>query len=76
METSIRKTKKESEKLKNQIVNDLVPELDTTLKDSIDNATKAWWKYIEALQEVIKLTDEAMKKNSDEKYYGTIDDFS
>ena len=76
METSIRNTKIESEKLKNQIVDELVPELDTTLKDSIDNATEAWWKYIEALQEVIKLTDEAMKKNSDEKYYGTIDDFS
>lgn len=65
METSIRNTKIESEKLKNQIVNDLVPELDTTLKDSIDKATGAWWKYIEALQEVIRLTDEAMKKNHD-----------
>jgi hypothetical protein len=65
METSIRNTKIESEKLKNQIVDELVPELDTTLKDSIDNATEAWWKYIEALQEVIKLTDEAMKKNHD-----------
>ena len=66
METSIRNTKIESEKLKNQIVDELVPELDTTLKDSIDNATEAWWKYIEALQEVIKLTDEAMTKTSQE----------
>lgn len=65
MSTAIRNTKQESEYLKNQIVNELVPELDTTLKDSIDNATEAWWKYIEALQEVIRLTDEAMKKNHD-----------
>ena len=76
MSIAIRKTKQESEYLKDQIVDELVPELDITLKDSIDNATEAWWKYIEALQEVIRLTDEAMKKNSDEKYYGTIDDFS
>ena len=76
METSIRNTKKESEKLKNQIVNDLVPELDTTLKNSIDNATLAWQDYIKVLKEVIRLTDEAMKKNSDEKYYASIDDFS
>ena len=65
MSTAIRNTKQESEYLKNQIVNELVPELDTTLKDSIDNATEAWWKYIKALQEVIRLTDEAMKKNHD-----------
>ena len=65
MSTAIRNTKRESEYLKDQIVDELVPELDTTLKDSIDNATEAWWKYIEALQEVIKLTDEAMKKNHD-----------
>ena len=65
MSTAIRNTKQESEYLKNQIVNELVPELDTTLKDSIDNATEAWQKYIEALQKVIRLTDEAMKKNHD-----------
>ena len=65
MEASIENTKIESEKLKNHIVDELVPELETTLKDSIDNATEAWWKYIEALQEVIRLTDEAMKKNHD-----------
>ena len=76
MSTAIRNTKQESEYLKDQIVDELVPELDTTLKDSIDNATEAWWKYIEALQEVIRLTDEAMQKNSDEKYYSTIDDYS
>ena len=76
MSTAIRNTKRESEYLKDQIVDELVPELDTTLKDSIDNATEAWWKYIEALQRVIELTDEAMQKNSDEKYQGAIDDFS
>lgn len=65
MSTAIRNTKQESEYLKDQIVDELVPELDTTLKDSIDNATKAWWEYIKALQEVIRLTDEAMKKNHD-----------
>ena len=76
MSTAIRNTKRESEYLKDQIVDELVPELDTTLKDSIDNATEAWWKYIEALQRVIELTDEAMQKNSDEKYQGAINDFS
>lgn len=76
METSIRNTKIESEKLKNQVVNDLVPKLENELKDSIDEATDAWWKYIEALQKVIELTDAAMQKNSDEKYYNTVDDFS
>ena len=66
MSTAIRNTKRESEYLKDQIVDELVPELDITLKDSIDNATDAWWEYIKALQEVIRLTDEAMIKTSQE----------
>ena len=76
MSTAIRNTKQESEYLKDQIVDELVPELDTTLKDSIDNATEAWWKYIEALQEVIRLTDEAMKKNKDAKIIYGSEDYS
>jgi hypothetical protein len=67
METAIDDTKKASEDLKDQIVNDLVPELDTTLKDAIGNATNAWLDYIEALKEVIRLTDEAMEKNKKAK---------
>lgn len=65
MSTAIRETKQESEYLKDQIVDELVPELNTTLKDSIDKATEAWQKYIEALQEVIRLSDNMMKKQHD-----------
>ena len=67
METAIDNTQQASEDLKDQIVDDLVPELNTTLKDAIKNATNAWLEYIEALKEVIRLTDEAMGKNKNAK---------
>lgn len=67
METAINDTKTASENLKDQIVNDLVPELNTTLKEAIGNATGAWLDYIDALKEAIRLTDEAMTKNKNAK---------
>ena len=67
MGTAINDTKTASENLKDQIVNDLVPELDTTLKNAIKNATDAWLIYIDTLEEVIRLTDEAMEKNKNAK---------
>ena len=67
MEDAIDNTKQASEDLKDQIVDDLVPELNTTLKDAIENATNAWLEYIKALKEVIRLTDEAMGKNKNAK---------
>lgn len=74
MSTAIKNTKEDAEKLKNELVDELVPKLNNEIKDAIDEATEAWWRQVAALKEVIRLTDEAMKKNHDTQLKETYKD--
>lgn len=67
MSTAIDSTKTASQQLVEDMTKSggIIDICNNELKDSIDNATEAWQEYIKALQEVIRLTDEAMKKNHD-----------